>query len=392
MELAGAQPAHMRAVELRELREHDGVDRHVDADAERVGAADHRQQAPLRELFDETAVARKHAGVVDADAVAQQTLEDLAEGRRELRAGDGLGDHLALLLAGDAGARERLRGVEGGVLREVHDVDRRLVLPDGQLDGLLERVERVLVGQRHRARRVRDDVDVGVGHRLELVGDRVDVAERGAHQQELRLRQCEQRHLPRPAAFGVAVEMELVHRDAADVRVRALAQRLVREDLRRAADDRRLGVDMGVAGDHADVVAAEHVDEVEELLGDERLDRRRVVGAPAGAQRGEVHAERHERLSRAGRRVEDHMVAGEQVHDRLLLMRPRLDAFDVIDPREEALVDLVVAQWLHMGAPARRELAEGTVFRCVRHTVQSNARRGAAAGAACRTNVRTKGR
>lgn len=74
VEFAGAQLAHARAVEFGELGEHDRMDRHIDADAKGVGAADHRQQALLRELFDETAVARQHAGVVDAHAVAQQAL------------------------------------------------------------------------------------------------------------------------------------------------------------------------------------------------------------------------------------------------------------------------------------------------------------------------------
>ena len=44
-----------------------------------------------------------------------------------------------------------------------------------------------------------------------------DVAERRGEQQELRLRQLEQRHLPRPAAVGLGVEVELVHDDEPDV-------------------------------------------------------------------------------------------------------------------------------------------------------------------------------
>ena len=42
---------------------------HVDADAERVGAADDLEQALLGELLDEQAVLRQQPGVVDADAV-----------------------------------------------------------------------------------------------------------------------------------------------------------------------------------------------------------------------------------------------------------------------------------------------------------------------------------
>ena len=74
MEFAGAQAAHAMAVELGERREHDGVDGHVDADAERVGAADDGQQALLGELLDKQAVARQHAGVVHAHAAREQAL------------------------------------------------------------------------------------------------------------------------------------------------------------------------------------------------------------------------------------------------------------------------------------------------------------------------------
>ena len=56
---------------LREPREEHGADRDVDADAERVGAADDAQQALLRELLDEQPVLRQQARVVDADAVAR---------------------------------------------------------------------------------------------------------------------------------------------------------------------------------------------------------------------------------------------------------------------------------------------------------------------------------
>ena len=66
-------------------------------------------------------------------------------------------------------------------------------------------------------------------------------------------------------------------------------------------------VDGGVAGEHADLVRAEHVDQREELLADQRLDRRGVERAlPAGQRRG-VRADRDQRLPRAGRRREDHV-------------------------------------------------------------------------------------
>ena len=53
----------------------------------------------------------------------------------------------------------------------------------------------------------------------------------------------------------------------------------------------RIRVDMRVAGDHADVLAAENFNQVEELLRHQSLDRSRVIGTAARAQRGEMHAE-----------------------------------------------------------------------------------------------------
>ena len=112
----------------------------------------------------------------------------------------------------------------------------------------------------------------------QVVDEPGDVAERRRHQQELRLRQLEQRHLPGPAPVGLGVEVELVHHHLADVGRRALAQRDVGQHLGGAADDRRPGVDRGVAGQHADVLGAEDVAQGEELLRDQRLDRRGVEG------------------------------------------------------------------------------------------------------------------
>lgn len=72
VELTGRELAHLGAVELRQAGEQHGADRHVDADAQGVGAADDGQQAALGELFDQASVLRQHAGVVDADARADQ--------------------------------------------------------------------------------------------------------------------------------------------------------------------------------------------------------------------------------------------------------------------------------------------------------------------------------
>jgi len=60
------------AVVLAQLGEQHGADRDVDADAERVGAADDLEQALLREPLDEQAVLGEHPGVVHADAVPDE--------------------------------------------------------------------------------------------------------------------------------------------------------------------------------------------------------------------------------------------------------------------------------------------------------------------------------
>jgi hypothetical protein len=83
VELAGLERAGAPAVVLGEGREQDGADGHVDADAEGVRAADDLEQPGLRERLDQPPVARQHARVVHADAVAHQPRQRLPEARRE---------------------------------------------------------------------------------------------------------------------------------------------------------------------------------------------------------------------------------------------------------------------------------------------------------------------
>lgn len=95
------------------------------------------------------------------------------------------------------------------------------------------------------------------GATSQVLAQEADVAERGRHQQELGMRQLQEGgYLPGPAAVGgVAVEMELIHHDNADVGVRSFAKRDVGQYLRGAGDDRRARIDRGIAGEHAHVRA-----------------------------------------------------------------------------------------------------------------------------------------
>ena len=134
--------------------------------------------------------------------------------------------------------------------------------------------------------------------------------------------QRQERHLPGPAAVTIAIEVELVHGHAADVRMLAKAQRILGQDLGRAADDGRLAVYHHVTRDHAHVVLAEKVNQVEELLADQRLYGCRVVGAAVRAVGDEEHAHSDHALARARGRAQDHVVARGQVKKGLLLMVP----------------------------------------------------------------------
>ena len=162
--------------------------------------------------------------------------------------------------------------------------------------------------------------------------------------------QSEQRHLPGPAAIGVGEVVELVHGDATHVGVFALAQRVVGKDLCRAADDGRLGVDMRITGDHADVIAAEYLHQVKKLLADQGLDGGGVIAALALRHAHKEHAQRDKRLARAGRRAQNDMIASCQVHEGLFLVVPQLDAA-VARPFKEALEGLIGREpWFGLAA------------------------------------------
>src|SRR5690625_2909373 len=68
LELAYVEAPLAYTVELGEPAEHNGADGHVDADAERVRAANDLEKTLLSERLDQAPVAWKHPGMMDTDA------------------------------------------------------------------------------------------------------------------------------------------------------------------------------------------------------------------------------------------------------------------------------------------------------------------------------------
>ena len=150
VEVARREHRRLLPVELAQPREEHGADRHVDADPERVGAADDLEQPLLRELLDEHAVLRQQPRVVQADALLQPLAHVRPVRAREAEAGDLGRDRVLFLARAQVEAREVLRAVGRVLLREVDDVDRRLLLGHELLDRLGERDLGVRVLERHR--------------------------------------------------------------------------------------------------------------------------------------------------------------------------------------------------------------------------------------------------
>jgi hypothetical protein len=109
VELAGLEVPHLDPVVLGQAGEQHGADRHVDADAERVGAADDLEQPGLGQQLHQPAVLGQHAGVVHADPVPHQPGQRPAEALGEAEVADQLGDPVLLLAGADVHAHQRLR-------------------------------------------------------------------------------------------------------------------------------------------------------------------------------------------------------------------------------------------------------------------------------------------
>ena len=208
-------------------------------------------------MFNKASVFGQHAGVVDADAVQQKPLERRSEALLKAEAANLIGDRLALLAGGEIGAHNRPGQLCCLPLGKRHNVDGSLIVADEGVKGFLQRFFRVAEFQRHRSLCTRHIGRGTPSEFLHALGDSGSVAEGCGHEDELRLRQRQQRHLPRPAALGIAEVVEFVHDDDSHVQHWAFTQRLVGEDLRRGADDGSARVDRTVTGDHADVVGTQ---------------------------------------------------------------------------------------------------------------------------------------
>ena len=333
VKVARAQDAGLLPAEFAKLRQEHGADRHVDPHAERVRAADHFEQAALRELLHEHAVFRQQPGVVQPDPVPQPFLDLRPVWTRELEPLQRVRDPLLFLPRADIRAHEILRALRRVGLREMDDIDGGLAARHQPFQRLRQR--RLGVGklQRHRAVLRRD------GHRFQAVeprqflGKKCGLAERRRHEQEARARQREQRHLPGRAALAVGIVVKLVHDHVLHVGRRAFAQRDVREDLRRAAEDRRVAIHRRVARAQPHIFRPKLPAEREPLFIHQRLDRAGVNRPPSLRQALEMQRRRDQRFPRAGGRVEDDVLPVIQFQNRLLLRRieHQLSLRDVVE-------------------------------------------------------------
>ena len=152
------------------------------------------------------------------------------------------------------------------------------------------------------------------------------VTERGGHEEEAGLGECQQWDLPRDAAVAVGVVMEFVHDDFAYVGGRALAQGDVGEDFGGAAEDGGVAIDGGVAGAEADVFGAEFAAEGEPFFVDKGLDGAGVDGSLALGDGLEERRRRDKGLAGPGGGVEDDVFFLEQFKDGGFLGGIKLEA------------------------------------------------------------------
>jgi hypothetical protein len=368
VKVACAHDGGLLAVELAQLGEEDRADRDVHADAERVRAADDGEEPLLCEAFDEAAVLRQQPGVVDAEAVPNEARDVFAVGRVEAESRELGEDRLLLLFRREVDAHQILCELGRPTLREAHDVNGRFSRAHQIGNGFVERRLAVLEVERHGPLGRAYGDGLLARERDQSLFELVGRAERRAHQQKRGPLEDQKRHLPGDAALSIRVVVKLVHDDVVHRRVATVAKRHVREHLGRAADDGRVTVDCGVPREHADVFGTEVLAEREELLVHERLDRRRVEGAPSLSHGEKMHGERDQGLARACGRREDDVVSGEDLEQRLFLCWIERETDGARVPEKE------IEQFVARRAPRWEAIGEGELrahgFECY-STVES---------------------
>ena len=121
------------------------------------------------------------------------------------------------------------------------------------------------------------------------------------------------------AALGVRVVVKLVHDHLAERRVRTIAQRIVGQDLRRAAENGRVPVHRGIPGGQTHIFGPEIPTQGEEFFIHQRLDRAGVNGTLPLRHGLEMQRRGHQRFPGSRGRIQDHVLVIEQFQNRLLL-------------------------------------------------------------------------
>ena len=167
--------------------------------------------------------------------------------------------------------------------RPKHEDDGRHVAGVRELAARLDEVLLAeLVNERHLALARLDERHRHAARELDPLAELLRVADRGRQDHQLRARiEADDRLLPHVAALGVVEVVALVHHDDVGGRRVLLGDDPVPQDLGDHDLDRRLGVDLVVAGGEADVLVAEVVAQLAVLLLGERAQRRGVDRALA---------------------------------------------------------------------------------------------------------------
>ena len=382
LRVLGGREHHVRvAVELGRLLEHHGAGRHVDPQRQRLGGEDHLDQPGREQLLDDRAEQRQHPRVVGGEPVDQPgaergEVERVEVGLRDLRdrGVDVRGDAPGFLtgretqpgpahlrdraVAARAGEHEVDSGQEVLVVEPLDDVLTAgplraragghpfVVIPGpgppallgGGADGdeIAVRVEHV--GQRHGT--VLGEYDGGVAADLgDPVPQLVGVAQRRGQPDEQDGRvEGEDDLLPHHAPRAVAEVVDLVHDHAVEVvQCRRGAVDHVAQHLGGHHHDGGVRVDRVVTGEQADVLGAEALAELSELLVAQRLDRRGVE-APTAAGEGAVgRVLADEGLAGARRCGHEQVPAGVQGREGLELERIGREALAGEEPLQQVV-------------------------------------------------------